>query len=173
MLQFHKKFELHNFWQEKWQKTEWTKILRTDSVHSPHQVLKTTGAPGATTFIAKLHNQFLSSCPTSHHYLDKIFSALDFGVLQTETLLNIYNLKQFKTIQNHSLIFKDVLISWYLCTVLLLSAVSYPISQKWKKEIRISFIANHTFTRDEFELEFSGSSKPELWRFQAEPSQST
>ena len=29
---FTEKFELHNFWQEKWQKTEWTKILRTDSV---------------------------------------------------------------------------------------------------------------------------------------------
>ena len=26
-------------------------------------------------------------------------------------------------------------------------------------------------TRDEFELEFFGSSKPELWRFQAKPSQ--
>ena len=26
-------------------------------------------------------------------------------------------------------------------------------------------------TRDEFELEFSGSSKPELWKFRADPSQ--
>ena len=28
-------------------------------------------------------------------------------------------------------------------------------------------------TRDEFKLEFSGSSEPELWRFQAEPSWGT
>ena len=29
---FTEKFELHIFWQENWQETEWTKILRTDSV---------------------------------------------------------------------------------------------------------------------------------------------
>ena len=32
---FTEKFELHNIWQEKWQGTEWTKILRTDSSDSP------------------------------------------------------------------------------------------------------------------------------------------
>ena len=141
-------------------KSRWRALM---SFYNPHGLLN-------YNVHSKTPQPFLSRCPTSHHYLDKIFSALDFGVLQTETLLNIYNLKQFKTIQNHSLIFKDVLISLYLCTVLSLSAVSYPISQKWKKEICISFIANHTFTRDEFKLEFFGSNEPELWRFRAEPS---
>ena len=32
MLQFHNKIVLNVFWQEKWQETEWMKILRTDSV---------------------------------------------------------------------------------------------------------------------------------------------
>ena len=27
-----KKLEFHDFWQESWQETEWTKILRTDCV---------------------------------------------------------------------------------------------------------------------------------------------
>ena len=35
-----KKFELQNFWQQKWQETEWTKILRTDSVHK--DIIKST-----------------------------------------------------------------------------------------------------------------------------------
>ena len=35
MLQFHEKNEFHDFWQESWQETEWTKILRTDSVPLP------------------------------------------------------------------------------------------------------------------------------------------
>ena len=32
-LGFHKKFAMNDFWQEKRQKTEWTKNLRTDSVY--------------------------------------------------------------------------------------------------------------------------------------------
>ena len=34
-----KKIELQNFWQQKWQETEWTKILRTDSVECLYVVV--------------------------------------------------------------------------------------------------------------------------------------
>ena len=33
-----KKFEFHDFWQESWQETEWTKILRTDCVRTGDEV---------------------------------------------------------------------------------------------------------------------------------------
>ena len=35
----------------------------------------------------------------------------------------------------------------------------------------VVIVSHSAFNRDEFELEFSSSSKPEMWRFQAEPSQ--
>jgi hypothetical protein len=44
----------------------------------------------------------------------------------------------------------------------------FSINQFFFKFLEISFLA--LITRDEFELEFSGSSEPELWRFRAEPS---
>ena len=34
-------------------------------------------------------------------------------------------------------------------------------------------VMEYVCTRDEFELEFSGSSEPELWKFRAEPSWGT
>ena len=39
-----------------------------------------------------------------------------------------------------------------------------------KYKAKIKTIKSWVLTRDGFELEFSGSSKPELWMFRAEPS---
>ena len=47
-------------------------------------------------------------------------------------------------------------------------------AQPWIKGTYLDFINyKNVGTKDDFELEFSGSSEPELWRFRAEPSQGT